>query len=107
MNYRKVTAIIPSMSLDETEQALLAIGVKGMTITKVHGLGEYRNYYSRDNLSDCGRIEIFTEQENARHIAETIARTVHQGLSSDGVIAILPVEDFIHISEFEEVSHDG
>lgn len=52
-------------------------------------------------------IEIFTEAPQARQIATTIAHKVHQGMSTDGVIAILPVEDFMHIREFEEVANDG
>ena len=102
MKYRKVTAIIPSLSLDEVEKELMSIGVPGMSVTKVHGYGDYRNFYTKDSMTDCARIEIFTEEPQARQIATTIARKVHQGMSTDGVIAILPVEDFMHIREFKE-----
>ncbi len=106
MKYRKVTAIIPSLSLDDVEKELLTLGVPGMTVTKAHGMGEYRNYYAKDSMSDCSRVEVFIEAEKAKRIADTIAKVVHQGLSSDGVIAILPVEEFMHIREFIEVSND-
>lgn len=106
MKYRKVTAIIPSLTLVEVEKALMGLGVPGMSVSKVHGYGEYRNYYSNDTMSDCARIEIFTEAEKAKPIANEIASIVHQGLSTDGVIAILPVEEFMHIREFEEVTND-
>jgi len=107
MNYRKITAIIPSLSLDNVEKELIALGVPGMTVSKVHGYGDYRNYYAKDTMSDCSRVEIFTEVEKARQIVNTIARTVHQGMETDGVIAILPVEEFIHIREFSETNNDG
>jgi len=102
MKYRKVTAIIPELSLEDVEKALAEIGISGITVSTAHGYGEYRNYYSKDKMNDCSRIEIFTEVDKAKEIANTIARTVHHGLSSDGVIAILPVEEFIHIREFSE-----
>lgn len=89
INFRKVTAKFPSLELEKVEQALIGIGVPGMTVSTIHGFGEYRNYYAKDAMSDCVRVEIFTEADK---IVRTIARTVHQGLSSDSVIAVLPVE---------------
>lgn len=102
MNFRKVTAIFPSLELDKVEHALIGIGVPGMTVSRTHGFGEYRNYYARDTMTDCVRVEIFTEADKADEIARTIARTVHQGASRDGIIAVLPVEDLLHIREFKE-----
>jgi len=107
MKYRKLTAIIPALSLDEVEQELMTIGVPGMTVTKVHGYGDYRNFFTRDSMTDCARIEIFAEAAQARKIVTTIAKKVHQGISTDGVIAVLPVEEFMHIRDFSEVSNDG
>lgn len=107
MNYRKVTAFIPQLSLKHVEEKLIKLGVAGMTVSKAHGIGEYRNFFRKDCMSDCSRVEIFTETDKARQIADTIARSVHQGLSTDGVIAILPVEEFIYIRDFEEKAHDG
>jgi nitrogen regulatory protein P-II 1 len=103
MNFRKVTAIFPHLDLDKVEKALIGLGVSGMTVAKTRGFGEYRNYYARDSMSDCVRVEIFTEADQANEIAKTIARTVHQGLNSDGIIAVLPVEELLHIREFTEV----
>ena len=94
--------MFPSLELEKVEQALIGIGVPGMTVSTTHGFGEYRNYYAKDAMSDCVRVEIFTEADKADEIVRTMARTVHQGLSSDGMIAVLPVECLLHIREFEE-----
>lgn len=107
MNFRKVTAMFPSLELEEVEQALIGIGVPGMTVSATHGFGEYRSYYAKDTMADCVRVEIFTDADKADEIVRTIARTVHQGLNSDGIVAVLPVEDLLHIHEFEEGYHDG
>ena len=102
MKYRKVTAIIPKISREKVEEELMAIDVPGMTVSKAHGMGDYRNYYTKDYMTDCSRLEIFIEADKAKLVARTIAQTVHQGMSSDGVIAILPVEEFIHIKDYME-----
>ncbi|EHJ06471.1 hypothetical protein KYE_01001 [Marinobacter manganoxydans MnI7-9] len=53
-------------------------------------------------MADSVRVEIFTEAEQADEIVDLIARTVHKGLASDGIIAVLPVEDLLHIRDFKE-----
>ena len=102
MKYRKVTAIIPTFSLTDVENALLDIVVPGMTVTKAHGMGEYRNFYTKDGMTDCSRVEVYIEAEKAPEVADTISKAVHQGMSTDGVIAISPVEEFMHIREYGE-----
>ncbi|NIT61076.1 MAG: P-II family nitrogen regulator, partial [Aliifodinibius sp.] len=51
------------------------------------------------------RIEIFTEAEKANEVVTTIARTVHHGLDIDGIVAVLPVDDVLHIREYREKQH--
>ena len=53
-------------------------------------------------MADSVRVEIFTEAEQADEIVDLIARTVHKGLASDGIIAVPPVEDLLHIRDFKE-----
>ncbi len=107
MSFQMVVAMFPELALEQVELDLMDLGVPGMTISRVHGLGEYRNYYTKDCMADCIRMEIFTETEKTREIVNTIAKTVHQGLASDGIIAILPVEEFIHIKNFIGMPDDG
>ena len=102
MKYSKIIALIPESTLEEVEQALLDHRVAGMTIMKAHGMGEYKNFYAKDFMSDCARLEIVEQTDRVRELTDTIARVVHQGLSTDGVIIVSPVDEFIHISQFEE-----
>ena len=48
------------------------------------------------------RVEGFIEADKEKLVANMIAQTVHQGMNCDGVIAILPVEEFIHINDYME-----
>ena len=100
MKFRKITAMFPVAELDKVEQAMIALGVPGMTVTRSHGFGDYRDFYARDTMTDCVRVEIFIEVERADEVVEAIARTVHHGMSSDGIIAVLPVENLLHIRDF-------
>jgi len=100
MIYRKVTAIFPHTDLEKVEQALLVLGVPGMTVSRSHGFGEYRNYYASDLMNDSARIEVFIETDKADNVVNTIARTIHSGIRGDGVIAVLPVDEFLHIRDF-------
>jgi nitrogen regulatory protein P-II 1 len=54
-------------------------------------------------MADWVRAEIFEEAGRAEKIVKTIARTVHKGLDSDGFVAVLPVEDLLHIRDFKDV----
>ncbi|MES1945194.1 nitrogen regulatory protein P-II [Salinisphaera sp. PC39] len=102
MKYRKVTAILPALELSNVEQALIDLGVSGMSVSSTHGFGEYRNYFAKDTMTDCVRVEIFADADEATEIARTIARTAHKGLESDGIVAILPAEMIWHIRDYHE-----
>ena len=104
MKYRKITAIIPVSELDDLEQQLGLIGVPAMTVSPVRGLGEYRNFFSKDGMSECTRVEIFCLASKAAEIKESIIKSVGKGLKTDGMIAILPVEELIHINDYNEVT---
>lgn len=97
MNFRKVTAIIRPDLLEQVENRLKVLNVPGVSVSKVKGYGEYANFFQSDWLSTHTKIEIFTNAENAKAIAEAIMETAHTGVEGDGIVAILPVESVYHI----------
>lgn len=106
MSYRKVTAIIRSDVLEEVEHALQAIGVTGISVTKVKGYGEYADFYSRDRMTSHARVEIFTIETKADAIAKTIMEADHVGLEGDGIVAVLPVEKLYRIRSQSAISEN-
>jgi nitrogen regulatory protein P-II 1 len=104
MEYRKVIAIIRPDYLEKVEQSLQALAVQGMSVSKVKGYGEYRDFYERDWMSGHVRIEIFTPREQARGIAEAIMEAAHTGLPGDGIVAIQPVETLFHIDSCSDLT---
>jgi len=106
MNYRKVTAIIRCDVLEKVERELQAMGVRGISVTKVKGYGEYTDFYSRDGMVNHARIEIFTTESQADAIARSIMEAAHVGLEGDGIIAVLPVEKLYRIRTRSEATPD-
>jgi len=66
-------------------------------VTHVKGFGEYANFFRHDWLVMHERIEIFTDEAMAEVIVAAIIDVAHTGTAGDGVIAVLPVEEFVRI----------
>jgi nitrogen regulatory protein P-II 1 len=103
MTYKKINAIIRECCLDKVREALVAAGAAGLTVTHVRGAGEYANTFGRDNLSRHARLEVFAEEENVERLVQAIHDAAHTGQRGDGVVAVLPVEAFVHIRTEEPV----
>ncbi len=104
MNYQKVTAIIRCDVLEKVESVLQAMGVHGISVTRVKGYGEYADFYSSDWMVSHSRIEIFTNEAQADPIAQAIMNSAHVGTEGDGIVAILPVEKLYRIRTRSEAT---
>jgi nitrogen regulatory protein P-II 1 len=105
----KVEALIRPQKLDEVKAALSDIGIKGMTVSEARGAGKqkgftqhYRGAEYTINLIQKVKLEIVVPDEQARQIAETIARAAQTGEIGDGKIFLTPVIDAIRIRTGEE-----
>ena len=103
MELKKVNAIIRSRLLEDVEERLKKIGIKGLTVTRVKGYGESKSIWAQDWLGTYARIEIFTEKTKADEIASAIMEVAHTGGPGDGIICILPVEKIYRIRTKLEV----
>jgi nitrogen regulatory protein P-II 1 len=88
-----VTAVIKPHRLEDTKDALKAIGVAGLTITEVKGFGRqgghtetYRGAeYSIDFLPKI-KIEVICEATEADKVVDCIADAARTGSIGDGKI---------------------
>jgi nitrogen regulatory protein P-II 1 len=103
MEWRKITAIIRGDKLEAVEQRLTKLGVRGISITRGKGYGEYANFFSRDWSVTHARIEVFNTASRAEEIAQAIMEASHTGSAGDGIVAILPVERIYRIRSKAEV----
>lgn len=98
MELKKITAIIRNTALEKVEAQLhRKVGVRGITVSRVKGYGEYANFFTREWLSTKAKIEIFAAKDDVDSIVAAIMESAHTGLAGDGLVAVLPVESILLI----------
>jgi nitrogen regulatory protein P-II 1 len=101
---KKVEAIIKPFKLDEVKDALVEIGVGGMTVTEVRGFGQQKGHteiyrgteYVIDFLPKV-KIEVVVKDEDVEKVIETIMKAAQTGRVGDGKIFVIPVEEVVRI----------
>jgi nitrogen regulatory protein PII len=86
-----VEAIIKPFKLDEVKDALLEIGVQGMTVTEVKGFGRqkghketYRGQEYTIEFVPKVKIEVAVQDGQVPRVLETISRAAKTGSIGDG-----------------------
>jgi nitrogen regulatory protein P-II 2 len=99
-----VTAIIKPFKLEDVRDALLGIGVHGMTITEVKGYGRqkghteiYRGAEYAVNFLPKIRIEVAVASEEADRVVEAISTAAKTGEIGDGKIFVAPIDQALRI----------
>lgn len=106
---KKVEAIIKPFKLDDVKDAVLKLGVSGITITEVKGFGRQKGHkeiyrgaeYVVDFLPKI-KLEVVVATDIAPRVVETIREHAHTGEIGDGKIFVMPVEKAIRIRTGEE-----
>lgn len=101
---QKIEAIIQPGKLDAVKEALVEIGVDGMTITEARGHGRQKGHtefyrgreYSVDLLPKI-KLEVVTTDEMAEKAVRAIIGAAQTGAIGDGKIFLTKVEDAIRI----------
>ncbi len=101
---KKIEAIIQPFKLDEVKQALIGIGIDGMTISEVRGHGRQKGHkevyrgqeYTVDLLPKV-RIEMVIADDLADKAVDTVAAAARTGKIGDGKIFVYDVADAIRI----------
>jgi nitrogen regulatory protein PII len=99
---KKLEATIDPFELDDVKEALVVMGVDGMTISEVRGLqrGEQRMYrgvqYSMDHAPKI-KVEVVVRDEQVVSAVEILERATRARRGGDDRILVLHVEDAIRI----------
>lgn len=106
---KKVEAIIRPSKLEPLKETLISAGVKGMTISQVHGCGNQRGWkeYFRGNeilvnMIPKVKFEIVTTDERVQMIVDLIIETAKTGEVGDGKIFVYPIDNIIRIRTGEQ-----
>jgi nitrogen regulatory protein P-II 1 len=101
---KKIEAIIQPHKLDDVKQALIAIGVEGITISDVRGHGRQKGHtevyrgteYTVDLLPKV-KLEIFAPDSRSAEITQVLADAARTGKIGDGKIFVSSVEEAVRI----------
>ena len=106
-----VTAIIKPHRLDPVKDALIAIGVSGMTVSEVAGYGRQRGHsevyrgaeYTVDFVPKI-RLEIVVDDADLDRVVQTIVTEADTGKIGDGKIWTTSVDDLVRVRTGERGS---
>ena len=96
---RLVTAIIKPFRLDEVREALIALGVQGITVTEVKGFGRQKGhtelYRGAEHVLDFLpklKIEVAVDEASAERVVETFQQSARTGK-----IFVTAIEEVVRI----------
>jgi len=105
---QKIESIIQPSKLDAVKEALMEIGVQGMTILEARGHGRQKGHtefyrgreYSVDLLPKV-KVELVVSEEMAEKAVAAISTAARTGKIGDGKIFISKIDDAIRIRNDE------
>ncbi|MEQ1887234.1 MAG: P-II family nitrogen regulator [Bryobacteraceae bacterium] len=101
---KKIEAIIQPHKLEEVKDALVGIGIDGITISEVRGHGRqkghteiYRGAEYKVDLLPKVKLEILIPDNRAEQAVHAIAESARTGKIGDGKIFISSIDEAIRI----------
>ena len=99
-----VSAIIRPYVLDQVRDALMKIGIQGLTVYEVKGFGRQRGHGSTFRGDEQAvkyipkfKIELFVSDQAAPQVVRIIQATAQTGQTGDGKIYVIDMEQIIRI----------
>jgi nitrogen regulatory protein P-II 1 len=108
-----VTAIIKPFRLEEVREALVALGVPGMTVSEASGYGRQRGHtevyrgaeYTIDLVPKV-RIEVVVEDSDEDSVIDAIVTTARTNSIGDGKVWSSPIHQVVRVRTGER-GHDA
>jgi nitrogen regulatory protein P-II 1 len=101
---KKIEAIIQPHKLEEVKEALVGVGIEGITISEVRGHGRqkghtetYRGHEYKVDLLPKVKIEIVVTTERAEQVVDVLQSAAKSGKIGDGKIFVYSIEQSIRI----------
>ena len=99
-----ITAVIKPFKLDEVRQALLSVGVTGLTVMDVKGYGRqkghtelYRGSEYEVDLLPKTKLEIAVSDDKAEEVVEAISTSANSNKIGDGKIFVVDLNQLVRI----------
>jgi nitrogen regulatory protein P-II 1 len=105
---KKIEAYIQPFKMEEVKDALIAIGILGMTITEIRGHGRqkghpevYRGQEYNVDLFPKLKVEVVVPDARSDEAANAIAMAARTGKIGDGKVFIYQISEAIRIRNGE------
>ena len=101
---KMIEAIVQPFKVDEVKDALVDMGVRGMTVTEVKGFGRqkvsketYRGAEYTTDFVPKVKIEVYVADNQVQRVIETITRSAKTGTVGDGKIFVSDLGSVVRI----------
>jgi nitrogen regulatory protein P-II 1 len=101
---KKIEAVIQPFKIDDVKEALIGIGVDGMTISEVRGHGRqkghkevYRGQEYNVDLLPKVKVEMVVAADRADEVVQALSGAARTGKIGDGKIFVTEVAEAIRI----------
>jgi len=99
-----ITAVIKPFKLEEVRQAVVDIGIQGVTVTEVQGYGPRRgrasgyrdDEYSADFVPKA-KIELAVDDSIAEQVMEAVCNVARTGETGDGKVWVFELEQALRV----------
>lgn len=99
-----VMAIIKPFKLEEVREALMGMGIQGLTVSEVKGFGRqkgqteiYRGAEYAVNFMPKIKVEVAVDDDQVAGVVETIQQSGNTGRIGDGKIFVLDLSQAVRI----------
>ena len=99
-----IIAVIKPFKLDDVREALVGLGVEGLTVTEVKGFGRqkghteiYRGAEYAVNFLPKIRIEVAVPSDRVGPVVEAIIASAKTGQIGDGKIFVMTIDQAVRI----------
>lgn len=103
MSLKLIVAYVREHRIGPVVECLRAFGVSGISVSQAQGMGEYINPHGTHGLEPHRRIDVMLEASKAQLAAELIMEVARSGLTGDGIVAIMPVDNMFRIRDNSEI----
>ena len=105
---KKVVAILQPAKFEAVKEALIAIGVDGMTASEARGFGRQKGHkevfrgreYTVDLLPKI-KLEVVIPAQRLDEVVDVLAKAARTGRIGDGKIFVYDIDDVIRIRNEE------
>ncbi len=107
-----IQAVIKPFKLDEVKEALVDMGVYGMTVSEVKGFGRqkghketYRGTEYTIEFVPKTRLDVAVPDDKAQAVVDAIVRAAKTGTIGDGKVFVTDLQDIVRVRTGETGSN--